>query len=151
LNEVSLRKIEEVEKWQNRLAKLFSYMLRHGMPMEQLQLGTFQEMLFQSRNSEESLLIALNSCAMTTRQISAIEHSAKSTFGTWLRRIQGHRQGPPNVVAARCLSYLYLSRICLDICDFHGANLNYSNLEGTIASFSCFRHATLHGANLQET
>jgi hypothetical protein len=73
LNEMKLRPVEQLVEWQTRLAKLFSYMLRHGMPMEQLQIASFKEILFQSRNAEESLLAALNGCARLTKQVSVID------------------------------------------------------------------------------
>lgn len=69
LNELRLRLVEEVAQWQQCLANLFSYMLLHGMPMEQLRLATFQAALFQSRNAEEALLVSLNACALTTKQL----------------------------------------------------------------------------------
>jgi hypothetical protein len=70
LNEIRLHSVDELRRWQARLTALFGYMLRHGMPMEQVQLATFKEALFQSRNAEEALLVALNACARQTGQVS---------------------------------------------------------------------------------
>ncbi|MEP7341462.1 MAG: pentapeptide repeat-containing protein, partial [Acidobacteriota bacterium] len=148
LNEVRLRSIEEMERWQNRLAKLFSYMLRHGMPMEQLPIATFQDALFQSRNAEESLLIALNSCARMTKQVSTIEHPDQKTFGAWFKRMQGQRASGENVLAAKCMSFLDLSSIRLDMADFYRAQIYSSNLRGTVAYYACFIGADLHNADL---
>jgi uncharacterized protein YjbI with pentapeptide repeats len=149
LNEVRLRQIEELEKWQNGLAKLFSYMLLHGMPMEQLHVGTFQGALFQSRNSEEALLVALNSCAQMTRQVSAIEHYYVNAFGAWFRRIQDQRISAENVLATQCLSYLDLSNAILYISDFYGASFYSANLQGIQAGLCCFRGADLRDTNLR--
>ena len=104
LNEMKLRPSSKLVLWQGRFAKLFSYMLRHGMPMEQLQLGSFREALFQSRNAEEALLVALNACARVTEQVSAIEHPDRTVFGAWFKRMQGQqRAGGESVLAAKCL------------------------------------------------
>lgn len=81
LNETKLRTREELALWQSRLTKLFSYVLRHGMPMEQLHVVPFKEALFQSRNAEEALLAALNACARITQQRSTIEQPDPTAFG----------------------------------------------------------------------
>ncbi len=91
--------------WQIRLSKLFRYMLRHGMPMEQLRIASFKEMLFQSRNTEECLLVALNGCSRLSKQLSIIDELEPTTFGAWFRRIQGQRG--TNLVS-ECLSLLDL-------------------------------------------
>jgi NACHT domain len=148
LNEMKLRTVEQLVDWQTRLSKLFGYMLRHGMPMEQLQIASFREALFQSRNAEESLLVALNGCSRLTKQISVIDHSERTTFGAWFKRIQGQRTGPESVLAARCLSFLDLSQVNMDIGDFYDANFQSSNLEGIAARLTCFDQANLQGASL---
>lgn len=154
LNELRLRTLEEITQWQQCLANLFSYMLQHGMPMEQLRLATFQEALFQSRNAEESLLVALNACAMTTRQISNIKHHSPIAFGTWFKRIQGQRVGGENVMAAHCLSFLNLKGTILYNSDFFGANFIFSDLSHCGGILGCFvsanlSDAILEGANLE--
>jgi uncharacterized protein YjbI with pentapeptide repeats len=153
LNEVTLHAGDELGRWQVRLAALFSYMLRHGMPMEQLQLATFKEALFQSRNAEEALLVALNACARQTGQVSAINYPDSAAFGAWFKRIQGQRIGPECVVAADCLSFLDLQNTTLYFGDFYGSNFECSKLDGTVASITNFgganfRRATAQGAYL---
>lgn len=150
LNEVKLRPKAELAAWQVRLSKLFSYMLRHGMPMEQLQITPFKEALFQSRNAEEALLVALNACGRTTEQVSAIEHADPTAFGAWFRRIQGQRTGPESVLAARCLSYLDLAGVFLDIGDFYNADLSAADLRHVNAHFASFGHTVLRQADLGE-
>ena len=164
LNEIKLRSVEQLAQWQNRLCKLFSYMLRLGMPMEQLQITPFKEVLFQSRNAEESLLVALNACSQLTKQISVVEQSDPTAFGAWFRRIQGQRSGDEFVLAALCMSFLDLSRAYLDMGDFYGANFDGGYLESINATYTCFAagsfvnatirnsrlgRANLDGANLQ--
>lgn len=169
LNEIKLRPPSHVNQWQKRLTKLFSYMLRHGMPMEQLQLGTFKEALFQSRNAEEALLVALNACARITEQVSAIEHPDPAAFGAWFKRIQGQRTILPDtsilgnwlvlllgqrivgksVLAADCLSFLDLSSTILHLCDFYGVNFRSSKLPHVRAAYACFMITTLKNTDLR--
>ena len=149
LNELRLRDPEEVDRWQRRLTALFSYLLRSGTPMEQLQIASFREMLFQSRNAEEALLVILNGCARVTHKVSEIEHPDPRAFGAWFKRIQGQRSGPESVLAAECLSFLNLSAVQLDIADLYGANLAWSNLRDTEAYLSCLVQANLEGANVK--
>jgi hypothetical protein len=47
LNEVRLRSHTELEGWQEQLTRLFNFVLRHAMPMEQLQIATFREAMIQ--------------------------------------------------------------------------------------------------------
>ena len=148
LNEMRLRPASELAQWQSGLAKLFGYVLRHGMPMEQLQLGPFRDTLFQARNAEEALLVALNACSSVTAQVSAFEHPNPTAFGAWFKRIQGQRIGAESVLAASCLSFLDLSGTNLHIGDFYGATLRSTKLQRVQAAFSCFVQAGLENADL---
>ncbi|MDD1762741.1 MAG: pentapeptide repeat-containing protein [Methanothrix sp.] len=148
LNEIKLRSSDELAQWQSRLASLFSHLLRNGMPMEQLGVVPFKRAMFQSRNAEEALLVALNSCARLTKQVSPIEVIDKTAFGSWFRRIQGQRAGPESVLAARCLSFLNLSDSILIFSDFSDVNLSHSNLFRLSAGLACFWYANLEGAYL---
>lgn len=149
-DEIRLRPIEDIAGWQGRLTPLLSHLLRHGMPMEQLQVENFKDAVFQARNAEEALLVALNACARCTGRISAIVHPDPTAFGAWFRRIQGQRSGPEPALAARCLSYLNLRGICLDIGDFYNADFTHSDLRDVSAHFACFGQANLDGADLSE-
>ena len=148
LNELELRAAEEVILWQEKLARLFSYSLKHGMPMEQLQVAPFKEALFQSRNAEEALLVVLNACARVSNQVSEIVHPDSTTFGTWFRRIQGQRIGPETCLAGRCLSWLNLRETTLHISDFYQTDLQHSDLSGVEANIICLGKANLSMAKL---
>src|SRR3990167_190769 len=145
LNEMRLRLSADVIQWQERLAKLFSYVLRHHMPIEQLQLPTFGQALFESRNAEEALLVMLNACAVITGIVSKIEQPDPTAFGAWFRRIQGQRIGPEPVLAAECLSFLNLEDAVLHISDCYWANFERSNLRGLQAKLCCLGRANLRG------
>jgi len=147
-NEIKLRAVKEVTQWQGLFTKLFSYMLRHGMPMEQLPIKAFKETLFQSRNAEEALLVALNACARVTQQVSAIKHPDATAFGAWFKRIQG-QQGGESTLAAACLSFLELSGVVIYIDDFFASNLHATKLKNVSAEYANFLLADLTNADLE--
>jgi len=148
LNEIKLRSSSELMQYQLRLAKLFGYVLQHGLPMEQLRLGSFKETLFQARNSEEALLVVLNACATITKQVSVIQQPDPTAFGAWFKRIQGQRTGPESVLSASCLSFLDLTGSFLDIGDFYGANFHAAKLTNVKANFAVFERADLTKADM---
>jgi len=150
MNELRLRKTRSVQQNQTCFTELFSYVLRHGMPMELLPVQSFRVARFQSRNSEEALLVALNACARVTERISMIEHPDPTAFGTWFKRIQGQRSGPESVLAARCLSLLNLQHVMIYVADLYGSCVRDSNLQRILATFACLTQADLEGATLQE-
>jgi uncharacterized protein YjbI with pentapeptide repeats len=119
------------------------------MPMELLQIASFREMLFQSRNAEEALLVILNACARTTRKVSDIEHFDPTAFGAWFKRIQGQRSGAESVLAADCLSFLNLSWAKLVTADLYGANLAGADLSRADLEGANLAGANLEGANLE--
>lgn len=148
LNEVRLRSHTELEQWQEQLTRLFNFILRHAMPMEQLQIATFREAMYQSGNAEEALLVALNVCAQTTGRRSIIEQPEPITFGTWLMRIEGQSDGTGRL-ARRSLSFLTLPGVHLFSNDLARASLVSSDLEGIEADFVCAPSADLSSANLK--
>ena len=148
LNEVRLRAHIELEGWQEQFLRLFNFVLRHAMPMEQLQIATFREAMFQSQNAEEGLLVALNSCARTIGRNSVIQQPEPTTFGTWLMRIEGLREDWGRLVR-RSLSFLTLPRAFLFSNDLYGANLVSSDLEGLQSGLLCATSANLSRANFK--
>jgi uncharacterized protein YjbI with pentapeptide repeats len=149
VREIGLREEGQTAIWQERLAHLFTYLLKHGMPMEQLQSGTFRETLFRSRNAEEGLLVILNACALVTRLESPVKHDDPTAFGAWFRRVQGQRTSAEPSLAAECLSFLNLEDVFLDIADLYRARLFGSDLRGVAAHVACLELADLHGADLR--
>jgi len=148
LNEVRLRSHTELESWQDQFTRLFNFVLRHAMPMEQLQIATFREAMFQSQNAEEALLIALNICAETIGRCSVIEQPESTTFGTWLMRIEGQQAGMGRL-ARSSLSFLMLPGVYLFSSDLVGANLASSDFEAIEANCVCAEFADLASANLK--
>ena len=148
LSEMKLRGLTQAVACQKILSDLCNFMLQHGMPMERLQGIPFKRVMFESRNAEESLFVALNACARVTKATSKIEQPDSTTFGTWLRRIQGQRSGPESALALHCLSYLDISGARLDMADLYGAQFQFSSLKGVMAYCACLAYASLVGANL---
>lgn len=90
--ELRLQNTAEVSKWQDTLSSLLSYILRHDLPMEKLQIKSFREEQIQARNSAEALICVLYLCASHTKSISKIEWSSKMSFGEFISLILGQRE-----------------------------------------------------------
>ena len=87
-----------IAEWQQTLGNLIGFMLRFGMPMEDVKPNYgFKEKNRQARNAEEALLVLLNSCACITEKRSNIDWgSSHNTFGEWISKLQGLRLSPSN-------------------------------------------------------
>ncbi|MDZ7959509.1 MAG: pentapeptide repeat-containing protein [Aulosira sp. DedQUE10] len=145
----------DVSEWQETMCDLISYMLKNGMPMEKLQLPTFQEANRQARNAEEALLAVLNACARATKKVSHIKWPSPETFGNWISRLRGQRVDRySDVFCLNCLSFLDLQNCVFLYQDFFGANLQgailtEANLQGAILTKANLQGTNLQGANLQ--
>jgi uncharacterized protein YjbI with pentapeptide repeats len=153
---------------QQTMCYLIGYMLKYGMPMETLQISTFQEANRQARNGEEALLAVLNACARVTKEISKIKwHSSVlenvdrkekeyfTDFGNWISRLRGQRVNNDDVFCLNCLSFLDLQNCILTFQDFYkaklqGAKLQGADLRGANLLGAKLQGADLQGANLQE-
>lgn len=134
--------------WQSLLIVLINHLLHHGMPMEKLGLKDFQAMQYQSRNAEEALLLALNTCAYFTREVSDIHWPSPTSAGQWLKRLQGQRFGPENILVMSGLSFLSFNNQRLDMIDLYGANLNFSTFIDAGLPFACLCTTNFFKANL---
>lgn len=136
----------QVTDWQKTLSRLIEFMLINGMPMEGLKdRPNFYEEMRQARNSEEALLIVLNSCARVTKQISHVKWKSPLTFSKWFSRLQ-HGEGIPMSLIKECLSFLNLQSCLLSTINLRKVNLESSNL-----SQSHLLETNFTGANLQKT
>ena len=150
LDEVALRPVEQVSRWQKTFSNLIGIMLRQGMPMEKIEpLLRFQQMNQWAIHAEEALLVALNACAIVTKKTSQVKWPSPEIFGAWIKRLQGQRVGPDNVMALNSLSYLDLSGTFLYLQDLQGANLQGAYLQGAILARTNLREAYLQEAHLQ--
>lgn len=123
--EVSLNGPEKVAEWQRHFTRLFGYLLRHGMPMERLQLPSFQDALFQARNAEEALLAArpCNPASQPDRT------SKPDDIRCLVQADSGTKKRGESVLAARCLSWLDLNNSVLHFCDLFGTDLSNAELK----------------------
>ncbi|WP_413175705.1 pentapeptide repeat-containing protein [Anabaena azotica] len=165
-DEMRLQETANVEKWQQTLCNLISFMLREGMPMEELKLANFYEENRQARNAEEALLVVLNACARVTKKISEIKWHSPQDFGVWISRLRGQRSYYDNNIF--CLNYLsfldlrkcilihqdfykaYLQLADLQLASLPGANLQQANLQRTNLPGANLQQANLQQANLQQ-
>nr|WP_232224226.1 pentapeptide repeat-containing protein [Mastigocladopsis repens] len=162
LGEMQLKDKGEVGKWQKILCHLISFMLRDGMPMEELKLKDFKEETRQARNAEEALLAVLNACARVTKEISQIKwHDSIiktpgeekteyfKDFGVWISRLYGQRVNyNDQVFCLRRLSFLNLQNCILIRKDFYEADLREADLSGADLSRAYLSGAYLSRANL---
>ncbi|ARV61475.1 hypothetical protein BZZ01_25125 [Nostocales cyanobacterium HT-58-2] len=158
LGEMQLQDKLKITELQQTLCHLISYMLHHGMPMEDLHLGQFKEQNRQARNAEEALLAVLNACARVTKKIShikwhdsIIKTSGESfkDFGVWISRLHGQRVNyDDEVFCLRRLSFLNLQNCILIHKDFYEANLSGADLSQADLRVADLSEADLRGANL---
>ena len=143
--------IETVHAWQQTLCELINCMLEKGMPMEELSpRPSYHEERRQARNTEETLLAALNTCALTTGEHSSIQWATPTTARAWLMRLQGERNHENNPIGFECLSYLVLSGQDLSYVNLVEANLDGASLDGASLVEANLDGASLVGARLVE-
>jgi uncharacterized protein YjbI with pentapeptide repeats len=154
LNEVKLKKVDDVRNWQKMLCRLIECMLEGGMPMESLNLGSFSEMNRQAINAELALLSVLSACGQATQELSNINWQNPRAFYTWISRLHGRYDGL-NVIKVSwmnlrvCdLSFVNLSLISFFFVDLYGTNLAYSHLYSTDFLNSNLENVHLGGANI---
>nr|VFJ89312.1 MAG: Pentapeptide repeat-containing protein [Candidatus Kentron sp. LFY] len=153
--EVALRGEKQCRAWQGTLCRLIAWASHpeKGMPMERLGLGSFAEMLRQSRNAEEALLALHSACADQTKDVMEIHWHSPTAFGAWFKRLQGQGDGSQNTLAQSCLNYLRLAGCRLDFMNLYeaqlaGADLRRAGLFGAILWYAQCHGADLRGAGL---
>jgi uncharacterized protein YjbI with pentapeptide repeats len=146
-NEIARYEMDNIKIWQQNFVHLIESAAKHGMPMEKLNLETFQQMLQQSRNAEEALLTIHCACAEQTKTIVKIDWGTDAACSEWLKRIQGPRVGAK--LFYQCLAYLDLSGSRLLLMDFVCTNLQGADLRKSNLLFANFWNADLQGADLQ--
>ncbi|MGF1488188.1 MAG: NACHT domain-containing protein [Prochloraceae cyanobacterium] len=144
---LSLNPENIIDNLQDTFSKLISFMLKSGMPMEEVKPMKFQEANRQARNAEEALLVALNSCSRLNQKkpkeqqkLVNIKWENNLSFGNWLSRLNGQINPSKISVSLKCLSFVNFNQSILYGANLDGANLREANL----------RKANLYGANLCE-
>jgi energy-coupling factor transporter ATP-binding protein EcfA2 len=148
LKPINQEQIKNLRTLQLTIIQLIDYMLRNGMPMEQLSLVSYHVQNQQAKDAEKALLIILSIIADYTGKISKISWPNSTAFGDWLSRLQGQRDGPKNFIL-HYLNRLKVMSATLYFKDLNGANLGHAHLENAILQFSILRRANLYGADLR--
>lgn len=142
----------EAHQWQETFIRLLSYAVKNSMPMEQVVLPRFKDMLNNSRNAEELLIAAHSACAKISKKALPSNWGQLFSFGEWLKRIQGQREGPRNIrVILSCLSYLNIGAAKLDLNDFFDAELDGAILDGAFLRYCNFNIASLRRVSFRRT
>ena len=163
-DEVAGNDQEGLHAWQQTFARLIGFAVRKGVPMELTDVARFKDMMRQSRNAEEALMVVHYACAIRTRRQSEIPWGNESAFGEWIKRLQGQRTGQGNRLILDCLAFLdlrdctlyhadffraVLSGSCLEKARLTPANLGNANLDGALLYEANLEGANLEGAHLE--
>jgi uncharacterized protein YjbI with pentapeptide repeats len=141
VRELSALGADDVVALHVAVTRIFNFALREGIPVPGPTATAYQtrEVVRQSRNAEEALLVLLNACALNTREISQVQWLDAHNARTWLHRLQS-ADDVPVPFAMKCLDYMDLRNCQLTGSDLIGASLRHSDLSG----------ASLRGSNLAE-
>ncbi len=146
-DEIKEKSKEKVAIWQQNLAKLLSYMLKHGMPMLEPR-KPHKEEISLARNASEALLVLHAACANNTQIVSKINSPTPEGFGEWVSTLQPQRKNGDNVLGFSCLCFLDLSNLIFYIKDFYEVNFNNSLLIGTHLYLSSLLNCNLANTDL---
>ncbi|NOS90131.1 MAG: NACHT domain-containing protein, partial [Methylococcaceae bacterium] len=144
-NQVALAKPEKVNQWQHLLCRLIESAMAHGMPMEKLDLHSFQEMFRQSCNAENALFAMHSACAKNSQQVLEIEWPSEDSFGNCMHRLRSS----DSYIPLDYLAFLDLSDSNLRYQNFFCADLSYAKLKYTDASGVTLTEATLENIDAE--
>ena len=148
-DEVRRKPRDAAESWQRMLVDLIGHLLRNGMPMGALRLGSYRTETIHARNAEEALLAALFACAEVTESVSEIDWPTTMSAGNWIHVLQASRFGGAHELARGIFAYLDFTDQDLSGIDFAYANLRNSQLGSAEMTFASLPVAKLTGSDLQ--
>ncbi len=150
LNDQSKNERFKSDEIQKAIIKLINHFLLFGMPIEKLhpRPETFKEENEVAINAEAALLMMHGIIAKVTGRVADIRWPKLTSFGEWVGRITGQREGA-NLFILRFCNHLNLNSLILDLRDFYDADFSDSNLSETQLVLAIIRRANLQGANLQ--
>ncbi|QIF03935.1 pentapeptide repeat-containing protein [Roseimicrobium sp. ORNL1] len=164
INEVRLR--DKASCWRTALVRIANTSLKHSMPMEKRTTLSFGQMIEQSRNAEECLLVAINSCVRLSEEKVSLDWPHPTAARSWIRRLQGQHLTSGSALGLKCLEQLVftdqfleqvdlgdgsLAKSCFIGCSLKGANLGGANLEHAQLEEAILVGADLESANLVGT
>jgi hypothetical protein len=150
LNPTNEKEKINLEAVQETVIQLINQMLKTGMPIENLG-GSRPPYFFENIkaiNAEEALLVILNTIARFTNKVSRIEWPLSTSFGEWISKLQGQREGEESFIL-RFLNYLDIEGAVLYVKDLYGSNFQKSCLNYAQLSFANLRKANLTSAKLR--
>jgi TIR domain/NACHT domain len=112
-NEIRLSGISNALSWQKTLCKLIEFELRNGLPMELFGFHSFNQAVYEARNTDESLLVILDACARVTGKVSDIYWPSRTSFSELISRLRGQHTSA-NVIIFKHLDLLNLDSQLLD-------------------------------------
>lgn len=143
--------VGEVYKWQKTIIELIEYLLRKGMPVHEIRTSYYEESKM-NRNSEESLLILLNACALKSEKISKIKWNSGDELNLWLGRLNFSQSIDfySGSILSKCMSYLDLEKCDLSFRIFNEVNFSNCNLVETNFLACGFYMVTFDNSSLNE-
>lgn len=149
LREIGQKSSESLSHWKERLSDLLSQAIEKQMPMEKIGILSFSDSSRQNNNSCETLVIAVNACAVVLKENIKLRFASRSSFGSFIRRISPQRTGPDSPILYDALSYFDLSGQSLDLADLYSANLSNTIWHGATMQYANFARANLREANFE--
>ncbi|MEO1256584.1 MAG: pentapeptide repeat-containing protein, partial [Bacteroidota bacterium] len=151
--EVAQNDANTVIAWQGMISELIDWILRYGMPIEQVQNLRSKSYREQNRiaiHAEEALLALLNACARKTKIVSKIGYFQEDRLiaGTWLHRLRGQRLPELPILALDCCGYLFFKDNVLCFQDFVGSDFRSVDMRGSDLRRVNFSEANLINSNL---
>lgn len=161
--EIALKDRDILDSWRICFAELFDGQLDNRLPMQRLELPTYEEMTFQARNAEEALLAAHFCCASAISKCSFVR-SGEFWFNRLVSRLR--ISSDVTVVAPRCLGWLeipdyafaeyrnadrtaYFGTVLLSCLNLEGVTLRNGSLQGAKMFGAILRRADLRGMDLK--
>ncbi|MEL6559574.1 MAG: pentapeptide repeat-containing protein [Bacteroidota bacterium] len=149
INELIIRVAdgEPVELWQKTLCFLLREVILHGLPIDRLKKRfNYSEEQRISRNTEETILVALACCARATDILSEIGNPKDILF--WLSKLSSSFSNDD--FAFKNLNHLNLFEASIPRVNLSQTNLENSNLQNADLSGAHLDAARLQETNLQK-
>ena len=146
LREIRQKDQQSLKQWKDRLSDLLSQAVEKQMPMEKIGVLSFSESCRQNNNASESLVIAVNACAVVLKDKITLKFKTRSSFGSFIRKLAPQRTGPKSPILYDALSYFDFSEQSFDLADLYGANLSYTKWTKSSMHYANLATANLRGA-----
>ncbi len=136
---------------QKTIIKLINHFLRLGMPIERLhpRPETFKEENEVAINAEAALLMMHGIIARITNQVADIQWPKNTSFGEWIGRLIGQREGLDSYIPKFC-NHLNLNSSIIVLKNFYLGVFDYTQFGNAELFYSSFEDADLCDTNLEK-